>query len=73
MSPGFPLLILRLVAEDLTVCIRLRLEGESPKGRARDSSGRERDFSGWIGLVAAIDHLLASAGEPDGASGRTEA
>jgi hypothetical protein len=43
------------------ICLQLRLEGQSPTGHVRVASGVGRDFAGWVGLVAAIDELLAAA------------
>jgi hypothetical protein len=44
--------------------IELRLDGSSPTGRATAASGETRTFSGWLGLVSAVDALVAEeAGE----------
>jgi hypothetical protein len=44
-----------------SVVIRLELQvaGQSLTGRASDATGVEREFSGWIGMVAAVDALLS--------------
>lgn len=65
-------LILANSMEELTVHIRVRLDDASPMGCARDSSGRERNFSGWIGLLAALDELLTRGGEPDALAAPTD-
>ena len=39
--------------------LELRLDGESPIGRASTPDGGERDFAGWLGLIAAIEALAA--------------
>jgi hypothetical protein len=57
-----------------TVVIRLELrpvEG-SVSGRASDASGTEREFVGWMGLVAAIDALVPESSPPTEASEREE-
>jgi hypothetical protein len=45
--------------EDAARVIRLelRLEGESPIGRASTPDNEERGFAGWLGLIAAIEAL----------------
>lgn len=56
-------------ARDITVTLELRSSGDALTGCARDEHGVERRFSGWLGLVAAIDELV---GETDpSASGRS--
>src|SRR5215211_963690 len=40
-----------------TISLELRQEGDSLTGRAVNGSG-QREFTGWIGLLAAIDELL---------------
>jgi hypothetical protein len=39
--------------------LELRLDGESPIGRASTPDDGERDFAGWLGLIAAIEALAA--------------
>jgi hypothetical protein len=46
----------------MTICLELHLEGDLPTGRASDGSGGEKDFAGWLGLVAAVDALLSGKG-----------
>jgi hypothetical protein len=43
--------------------LELRLDGESPIGRASTPDDGERDFAGWLGLIAAIEAL---AERPEG-------
>ena len=47
-------------SENTSIHIDLDLElaGGCLSGRARDGSGPVREFSGWLGLVGAIDALL---------------
>jgi hypothetical protein len=47
-----------------TICMELRLDGETPTGRASDDHGHVKHFAGWLGLVAAIDELLSGPEEP---------
>jgi hypothetical protein len=42
----------------IVICLELRLEDDSPTGRASDGAGAAREFVGSMGLVAAIDALL---------------
>jgi hypothetical protein len=46
--------------EDTKITLTLELEptDDTFNGRAIDSAGAERRFSGWIGLVGVIDQLL---------------
>jgi hypothetical protein len=39
-----------------TIRLELRYEGECPCGRAVNGAA-QREFTGWIGLLAAIDEL----------------
>jgi len=50
------------VAEEIVVHLRLMLAGESLTGWASDDRGAERRFDGRLGLLAAIDALIAHAG-----------
>lgn len=43
----------------MSIHLELVLAGESLTGRARDNSGTTREFSGRLGLLAAIDALIA--------------
>ena len=45
----------------VSVGLELRVVGDSLIGRAWSGMGVQRDFSGWLGLVAAIDALLADS------------
>jgi hypothetical protein len=42
--------------------IELRLDGSMPAGVATGPDGTARDFTGWVGLMSAVD-ALAAAGE----------
>ena len=48
--------------------IRLWLDGSMPAGIATGPGGAARDFTGWVGLMSAVDALAA-----DGASRMVEA
>lgn len=47
----------------VTISLELDVLEDTLSGRARNCSGGERDFLGWLGLVAAIDALLPSSGD----------
>ncbi len=51
--------------EPVRVCLELEPDGDSLTGRARNASGATREFSGWLGLAAAIDAFLPTAAHPD--------
>jgi hypothetical protein len=45
----------------MTIRLELHLGDGSLTGRAEDGDGAVREFSGWLGLIAAIDDLVAEA------------
>jgi len=47
--------------ERITITLELRVNGESFTGRATDGYGFARDFSGWLGLVSALDWFVPGA------------
>jgi len=49
----------------VTIRLELDVAGEELCGRALSSSHDPRPFAGWLGLLAALDDLLA---EPAGAA-----
>jgi hypothetical protein len=40
------------------ISLELELAGDSLSGRASDEAGTQREFSGWLGLVSAIEALI---------------
>lgn len=40
------------------ISLELNLDGEALSGHASDGHGGRREFTGWIGLIAAIEALL---------------
>jgi hypothetical protein len=42
--------------------IRLWLDGSMPAGIATGPGGAARDFTGWVGLMSAVDALVADGG-----------
>ena len=53
-----------MTSRAVTITLELRLAGDELDGRATDG-GEERPFSGWLGMLVAIDAMLAAA--PDAA------
>lgn len=45
----------------LTIRLELRAHDDSFAGRATTGSGQVREFTGWLGLMGAIDALLVQA------------
>jgi hypothetical protein len=43
----------------ITVTLELDAAGDSFTGSARDATGARKDFSGWLGLISAVEELLA--------------
>jgi hypothetical protein len=52
----------RMTSRAVTITLELRQAGEELGGRASGGAG-EREFSGWLGLLVAIDALLEAAPE----------
>ncbi|HST43127.1 MAG TPA: hypothetical protein VLK58_26615 [Conexibacter sp.] len=45
----------------LTLTVQLHLDEDAFTGRALDDLGADREFSGWLGLIAALDELIDTA------------
>jgi hypothetical protein len=41
-----------------SVHIELRFDGSAPTGNVRMADGEPRSFSGWVGLVCAVEELV---------------
>jgi len=57
-----------MTSRAVTITLELRLAGDELDGRASAGSGDGRPFSGWLGLLVAIDSLLAAAPEAERAA-----
>ena len=44
---------------NITLALELRLADDALTGRVKAADGNETEFSGWLGLVATIEALLA--------------
>ena len=49
---------------DIEVKLELHFEGETPCGRVLEASGAAHEFTGWLGLTAAIDAAAEAGGAP---------
>jgi hypothetical protein len=49
---------------ELTITLDLRIDEHGLSGRAADGSGPARDFSGRLGLLTAIEQLIAARRTP---------
>jgi hypothetical protein len=49
------------------ISLELSVDGESIVGRASDEAGIQKEFSGWLGLVSAVEALITpdSQGEDE--------
>jgi hypothetical protein len=56
-------ILVRMTSRAVTITLELRLAGDELDGRASDGTGDDRSFSGWLGLLVAIDALLNAAPE----------
>ena len=45
------------------IAIDVRLDGDEISGRAGDGTGQPKAFQGWLGLLLALDGLLANSNE----------
>ena len=45
------------------IAIDVRLDGDEISGRAGDGTGQPELFEGWLGLLQALDALLATTDE----------
>jgi hypothetical protein len=52
-----------MTSRAVTITLELRLAGDELDGRASDGTGDDRSFSGWLGLLVAIDAMLNAAPE----------
>jgi hypothetical protein len=52
-----------MTSRAVTITLELRQAGDELDGRASDDTGEDRSFSGWLGLLVAIDALLQNADE----------
>jgi len=59
-SPRGPSVV-SMESTQVTISLDLEVAGDRLTGRATDGHGTERDFLGWLGMVAAIDALLEPA------------
>ena len=50
-------------AETKHIAIDVLLDGDEISGRACDGTGQPKAFQGWLGLLAALDGLLANTDE----------
>jgi hypothetical protein len=60
---------LSVAARTAHLTVDVRIDGEEFSGHAGDGAGRPRPFRGWLGLIGALDGLLAApspaGGEPN--------
>jgi len=59
-----------MAAQILHIAIDIRVDGDQIAGHAGDGSGEPRPFMGWLGLIGALDLLIAdrqghAGGPPD--------
>jgi hypothetical protein len=53
-----------MTSRAVTITLELRLAGDELDGRASDGTDEGRSFSGWLGMLVAIDAMLQNAPEP---------
>jgi hypothetical protein len=47
----------------MEIHLELSIDGTAPTGHATLESGEERVFSGWVGLVRAVEELVAASAQ----------
>ena len=47
-------------AQTRHIAIEVRIDGDEISGQAGDGVGRPWSFRGWLGLIGALDRLLAN-------------
>ena len=47
-------------AQTRHIAIDVRVDGDDIRGQAGDGIGRPAPFRGWLGLIGALDRLLAN-------------
>ena len=53
----------------LHIAIDVRVDGDQITGHAGDGKDEPRPFSGWLGLIGALDRLLVDRGGTGGSGG----
>jgi hypothetical protein len=65
MAVGIAAGMLRSVeSRQINLRLELQVADDALTGRVRAPDGTDTDFSGWLGLVATIEALLAEPGPP---------
>jgi hypothetical protein len=49
----------RMNETPISISLELQVEDDSFAGRASNRDGQAREFTGWVGLMGAIDALLS--------------
>ena len=60
---------LRVSATTKHIAIDVRVDGEEISGHAREDSGECTPFSGWLGLLGALDGLISLTMPEEGTDG----
>jgi hypothetical protein len=56
--------------KQITINLRLEVDGDTMSGEARTGSGTTRTFSSWLGLIGALDMLVGDGVEGPGGEAR---
>jgi hypothetical protein len=54
--------------KQITINLKLEVDGDTMSGEARTGSGSTRTFSSWLGLIGALDMLVGDGGTPEGSA-----
>jgi hypothetical protein len=55
----------RMDAKSLCIEVELRVDGDEIDGRARNGHDEPRNFTGWLGLIGALDVLITDGTHAD--------
>lgn len=64
-----------MAAQTVHIELDVRIDGDEISGHACEGEGKPKPFSGWLGLIGALDGLLSTprsaAEEPTGSAARS--
>jgi hypothetical protein len=60
-----PPIMCDVTAQSIHLALDVVVTDDQPSGQICDGVGQPKPFSGWLGLIAALDALLGTATAPD--------
>jgi hypothetical protein len=68
-----PRILYRVTSESFHLALDVVVKDDQPRGQVGDGVGEPRSFSGWLGLIVALDGLLGTAGATGRLAGSRDA